>query len=74
MNIGTKQKDRRIAFWIGFFAIIAVIVASFVVALTGMADELSKLTGLISSGMIAITSLGVANYFSNPTPDAYNEK
>ena len=54
-----KDKDRRKAFWISFtFIILSPIMVHY-----GLDKESVK------ASAYALTTLGVANYFSNPTGD-----
>ena len=51
-----KDKDRRLAFWISF----AFISLSPLIVLVGLDDESVK------ASAYALTTLGIANYFSSP--------
>ena len=52
-----KDKDRRLAFWVS----VCYIVASPLMVMLGMDAESVK------ASSYALTTLGVANYFSKPT-------
>ncbi len=54
-----KDKDRRVAFWVSFI----FIVFSPGLVYVGLEIEIVK------SSAFALTGLGVANYFSTPSPE-----
>jgi len=55
----TKNKDRRLAFWISF---IFIVVSPALVMLGADAEA-------VKGSAYALTTLGIANYFSVPTKD-----
>jgi len=74
MSIERKERDRRLAFWLGFGFILVFTVVMFIFHLFGF--DVISFFPIFSSTTAAISALGIANYFSTPkdTRNGHNFK
>lgn len=64
MTIEQKQKDRRLAFWLGFGFISLFTIIMFIFHLFGF--EVISFFPIFSSTTAALTGLGITNYITAP--------